>query len=236
MCAKELTNNDSLSIKSWAEDDRPREKFMAKGRSALSDAELIAILIGSGNKNESAVELSKKILSSVGNNLNRLGQLSLNDLMKFKGIGEAKAISIFSALELGRRRKTLGDDKTVKIESSITAFEALYPYLADLDHEQFYTMLLNRSNKVIDIVKISQGGVSGTVADSKLIFKSAVEKLASGIILAHNHPSGNLSPSQADITLTRKLQEAGKLLDISVLDHIIIANNEYFSFADQGMI
>jgi DNA repair protein RadC len=233
MCAKELTNNDSLSIKSWAEDDRPREKFMAKGRSALSDAELIAILIGSGNKNESAVELSKKILSSVGNNLNRLGQLSLNDLMKFKGIGEA---SIFSALELGRRRKTLGDDKTVKIESSITAFEALYPYLADLDHEQFYTMLLNRSNKVIDIVKISQGGVSGTVADSKLIFKSAVEKLASGIILAHNHPSGNLSPSQADITLTRKLQEAGKLLDISVLDHIIIANNEYFSFADQGMI
>ena len=233
MCAKELTNNDSLSIKSWAEDDRPREKFMAKGRSALSDAELIAILIGSGNKNESAVELSKKILSSVGNNLNRLGQLSLNDLMKFKGIGEAKAISIFSALELGRRRKTLGDDKTVKIESSITAFEALYPYLADLDHEQFYTMLLNRSNKVIDIVKISQGGVSGTVADSKLIFKSAVEKLASGIILAHNHPSGNLSPSQADITLTRKLQEAGKLLDISVLDHIIIANNEYFSFADQ---
>ncbi|HAQ70733.1 DNA repair protein RadC [Salibacteraceae bacterium] len=236
MCAKELTNNDSLSIKSWAEDDRPREKFMAKGRSALSDAELIAILIGSGNKNESAVELSKKILSSVGNNLNRLGQLSLNDLMKFKGIGEAKAISIISALELGRRRKTLGDDKTVKIESSITAFEALYPYLADLDHEQFYTMLLNRSNKVIDIVKISQGGVSGTVADSKLIFKSAVEKLASGIILAHNHPSGNLSPSQADITLTRKLQEAGKLLDISVLDHIIIANNEYFSFADQGMI
>jgi DNA repair protein RadC len=236
MCAKELTNNDSLRIKSWAEDDRPREKFMAKGRSALSDAELIAILIGSGNKNESAVELSKKILSSVGNNLNRLGQLSLNDLMKFKGIGEAKAISIISALELGRRRKTLGDDKTVKIESSITAFEALYPYLADLDHEQFYTMLLNRSNKVIDIVKISQGGVSGTVADSKLIFKSAVEKLASGIILAHNHPSGNLSPSQADITLTRKLQEAGKLLDISVLDHIIIANNEYFSFADQGMI
>ena len=236
MCAKELTNNDSLSIKSWAEDDRPREKFMAKGRSALSDAELIAILIGSGNKNESAVELSKKILSSVGNNLNRLGQLSLNDLMKFKGIGEAKAISIISALELGRRRKTLGDDKTVKIESSITAYEALYPYLADLDHEQFYTMLLNRSNKVIDIVKISQGGVSGTVADSKLIFKSAVEKLASGIILAHNHPSGNLSPSQADITLTRKLQEAGKLLDISVLDHIIIANNEYFSFADQGMI
>jgi len=236
MCAKELTNNDSLSIKSWAEDDRPREKFMAKGRSALSDAELIAILIGSGNKNESAVELSKKILSSVGNNLNRLGQLSLNDLMKFKGIGEAKAISIISALELGRRRKTLGDDKTVKIESSITAFEALYPYLADLDHEQFYTMLLNRSNKVIDIVKISQGGVSAPVADSKLIFKSAVEKLASGIILAHNHPSGNLSPSQADITLTRKLQEAGKLLDISVLDHIIIANNEYFSFADQGMI
>ena len=235
MYAKELTNNDSLSIKSWAEDDRPREKLMSKGHSALSDAELIDILIGLGNKNESVVELSKKILSSVGNHLSRLGQLSLNDLIKFKGLGET-AISITSALELGRRCKTPGDDKTVKIESSLTAFEALYPYFADCDHEQIYTMLLNRSNKVIDIVKISQGGVSGTVADSKLIFKSALEKLASGIILAHNHPSGNLSPSQADITLTRKLQEARKLLDISVLDYIIIANNEYFSFADQGMI
>jgi len=232
----ETRKNENLGIKSWAEDDRPREKLITKGRSVLSDAELIAILIGSGNRNESAVELSKKILASVDNNLNKLGQLSLNDLMKFHGIGEAKAVSIISALELGRRRKSLTENKVPKIESSQTAFEQLYPYLADLDHEQFYTILLNRANKVIDVIKVSQGGVSGTVADAKLIFRSAVEKLASGIILAHNHPSGNLKPSQADIALTRKIKEAGAMLDISVLDHIIIASNDYFSFSDQGMM
>lgn len=232
----ETRKNENLGIKSWAEDDRPREKLITKGRSVLSDAELIAILIGSGNRNESAVELSKKILASVDNNLNKLGQLSLNDLMKFHGIGEAKAVSIISALELGRRRKSLTENKVPKIESSQTAFEQLYPYLADLDHEQFYTILFNRANKVIDVIKVSQGGVSGTVADAKLIFRSAVEKLASGIILAHNHPSGNLKPSQADIALTRKIKEAGAMLDISVLDHIIIASNDYFSFSDQGMM
>jgi len=232
----ETRKNENLGIKSWAEDDRPREKLITKGRSVLSDAELIAILIGSGNRNESAVELSKKILASVDNNLNKLGQLSLNNLMKFHGIGEAKAVSIISALELGRRRKSLTENKVPKIESSQTAFEQLYPYLADLDHEQFYTILLNRANKVIDVIKVSQGGVSGTVADAKLIFRSAVEKLASGIILAHNHPSGNLKPSQADIALTRKIKEAGAMLDISVLDHIIIASNDYFSFSDQGML
>jgi len=232
----ETRKNENLGIKSWAEDDRPREKLITKGRSVLSDAELIAILIGSGNRNESAVELSKKILASVDNNLNKLGQLSLNDLMKFHGIGEAKAVSIISALELGRRRKSLTENKAPKVESSQTAFEQLYPYLADLDHEQFYTILLNRANKVIDVIKVSQGGVSGTVADAKLIFRSAVEKLASGIILAHNHPSGNLKPSQADIALTRKIKEAGAMLDISVLDHIIIASNDYFSFSDQGMM
>jgi len=160
----------------------------------------------------------------------------LNELIRFNGIGEAKAISIISALELGRRRKMFVNDKPSKIESSQSAFEGLYPYLADLDHEQFYTILLNRSNKVIDIIKVSQGGVAGTIADARLIFKSAVEKLASGIILAHNHPSGNLKPSQADIALTKKIKEAGVLLDISVLDHIIIANDKYFSFSDQGMI
>jgi len=232
----ETRKNENLGIKSWAEDDRPREKLITKGRSVLSDAELIAILIGSGNRNESAVELSKKILASVDNNLNKLGQLSLNNLMKFHGIGEAKAVSIISALELGRRRKSLTENKAPKVESSQTAFEQLYPYLADLDHEQFYTILLNRANKVIDVIKVSQGGVSGTVADAKLIFRSAVEKLASGIILAHNHPSGNLKPSQADIALTRKIKEAGAMLDISVLDHIIIASNDYFSFSDQGMM
>jgi len=232
----ETRKNENLGIKSWAEDDRPREKLITKGRSVLSDAELIAILIGSGNRNESAVELSKKILASVDNNLNKLGQLSLNNLMKFHGIGEAKAVSIISALELGRRRKSLTENKVPKIESSQTAFEQLYPYLADLDHEQFYTILLNRANKVIDVIKVSQGGVSGTVADAKLIFRSAVEKLASGIILAHNHPSGNLKPSQADIALTRKIKEAGAMLDISVSDHIIIASNDYFSFSDQGMM
>ncbi len=236
MSEKEFSKNNNIGIKFWAEDDRPREKLMSKGRSVLSDAELVAILIGSGNRNESAVELSKRILASVGNNINKLGQLSLSDLMKFHGIGEAKAISIIAALELGRRRKTISDNKAAKIESSQSAYDQLYPYLADLDHEQFYTILLNRSNTVIDVVKISQGGVTGTVADAKLIFKAAVEKLASGIILAHNHPSGNLKPSQADITLTRKLKEAGLLLDINVLDHIIVANDAYFSFSDQGMM
>lgn len=223
-------------ILSWAEEDRPREKLMLKGRATLSDAELIAILIGSGTRELSAVDLSKLILQSVGNNLNQLAKLSINDLMKFKGVGEAKAISIASALELGRRRKESEVLKKAKITSSADAYQAIRPYLMDLSHEQFWVLLLNRANEVIRPCQISIGGVAGTVADPKIIFKSAIEYLASAIILVHNHPSGNLTPSQADKDLTKRVKEAGRLLDIPILDHLIFGDNGYFSFADEGIL
>lgn len=225
-----------LSIKSWAEADRPREKLLAKGKSVLSEAELIAILIGSGNTEESAVELSKKILSSVENNLVELGKLTVNDLCKFKGIGEAKAISIIAALELGRRRNEHSTPERESISTSRQAFNLLHPILADLPHEEFWLIFLNRGNKVIKKQAVSKGGVSGTVVDAKMIFKPAVENLASSVILCHNHPSGNRTPSQEDIALTRKIKEAGRVLDINVYDHIIIANDTYYSFADEGFL
>lgn len=223
-------------ILSWAEEDRPREKLILKGRAALSDAELIAILIGSGTRELSAVDLSKLILKSVGNNLNELAKLSINDLMKFKGIGDAKAISIAAALELGRRRKESDVLKKAKVTSSSDAYYAIRPYLMDLSHEQFWVLLLNRANEVIRPFQVSIGGVAGTVADPKIIFKSAIEYLASAIILVHNHPSGNLTPSQADKDLTKKVKEAGRLLDIPILDHLIFGDNGYYSFADQGIL
>lgn len=222
-------------ILSWAEEDRPREKLLLKGKAALSDAELIAILIGSGTRELSAVDLSKLILQSVNNNLNELAKLSINDLMKFKGIGDAKAISIAAALELGRRRKESETLKKPKVSSSADAYEAIRPYLMDLQHEQFWVLLLNRANEVIRPQQISIGGVSGTVADPKMIFKAAIEHLASSIILVHNHPSGNLTPSQTDKDLTKKVKEAGRTLDIPVLDHLIFSDNAYFSFADEGI-
>lgn len=225
-----------LSIKSWAEADRPREKLLAKGKSALSEAELIAILIGSGNTEESAVELSKRILNSVDNNLVELGKLDVNDLCKFKGIGEAKAISIIAALELGRRRNEQSTPERESIITSRHAFNLLHPILADLPHEEFWLIFLNRANKVIKKQSVSKGGVSGTVVDAKMIFKPAVENLASSVILCHNHPSGNRTPSHEDIALTKKIKEAGRALDISVHDHIIIANDTYFSFADEGLL
>lgn len=223
-----------LNILSWAEEDRPREKLLLKGRSVLSDAELIAILIGSGSSELSAVDLSKKILQSVNHDLNSLARLSVKDLTQFKGIGEAKAISIVSALELGRRRKATEPAKRIKIQSSKDAYESIASELLDLPTEQFWVIMLNRSNHIIHKRNISQGGVSGTVADPKLIFKKALDDLASGIILVHNHPSGNLHPSHADRQLTKKIVEAGKLLEIPVLDHIIFADNGYYSFADEG--
>jgi len=226
----------SFGIKSWAEDDRPREKLVAKGRHILSDAELIAILIGSGNKEETAVELSKKILNSVSNNLNELSRLSIIDLMKFKGIGEAKAISIVAALELGRRRKETETIKREKITSSKQAYDFMKSVFLDLPHEEFWLLLLNRSNSVIRKECISRGGVAGTVVDAKIIFKIALDNLASSIMLFHNHPSGNLKPSDSDIAITKKMKEAGALLEISVLDHIIITDDSYFSFNDEGMI
>jgi DNA repair protein RadC len=222
-------------IRSWAEDDRPREKLLLKGKSASSDAELIAILIGSGNTEETAVDLSKRILQSLNNNLSELGKLTVKDLMQFKGIGEAKAISIIAALELGRRRKDADPETRVKITDSRSAFDTIYPHLGDLNHEEFWVIFLNRANAVIGKQNISKGGVSGTVVDPKVVFKMAVQFPASGIILAHNHPSGNLKPSQADHQLTRKLKEAGKALDIPVLDHLIIGERDYFSFVDEGV-
>lgn len=225
-----------LNLKSWAEEDRPREKFANKGKNSLSDAELIAILISSGNREETAVELAKRILSVANNNLQELGKLGLEDLMKFKGIGEAKAISIAAALELGRRRKTTELDVKPQIQSSKDAFNIIVGVLSDLGHEEFWVILLDRANKMIEKRNISKGGVSGTIADAKMIFKPAIERLASSIILCHNHPSGNMKASNADIQLTKKMVEAGKNLDISVLDHLIIGNNVYYSLADEGLM
>lgn len=226
----------SLTIKSWAEEDRPREKLLNKGRLVLTDAELIAILIGSGSKKETAVELAKRILAQFNNNLNVLAKLSVADLMKFKGIGEAKAISIVAALELGRRRNETEILKREKITSSKDIFEIFRPQFLDLSHEEFHVLLLNRSNTIIKKEFISRGGVSGTVVDVKIIFKTAVENLASSIILCHNHPSGNLKPSSEDISLTKKIKEVGALLEMPVLDHVIFCDSGYFSFADEGML
>ncbi len=225
-----------LSIKEWAVEDRPREKMMKKGIRSLSEAELIAILIGSGNLDESAVELSRRILASVNNNLNELGKKTINDLQKFKGIGEVKAISIMAALELGRRRKETEPDEKPKVLTSSDTAKIFKPLLSDLPHEEFWVLMLNRNNLVIDKMMVSQGGLSGTVIDVRIILKMAIEKLACSIILCHNHPSGNLIPSDADKEITRKIREAGKLMDIPVLDHLIIGNDAYFSFADQGLI
>ncbi len=233
MLSKTLRESGILS---WAEEDRPREKLLLKGRTALSDAELIAILIGSGTPKQSAVDLSKDILKSVGHNLHELAQLSVNDLKKFRGIGEAKAISIVSALELGRRRKASDVAKQDKITCSDDAYRVIQPYLLDQPLEQFWIIMLNRANVVIKPRCISQGGVAGTVADPKAIFQAALEKPASSIILVHNHPSGNLTPSEADLRLTQKLKEAGQMLDLPVLDHLIFTNHGFYSFADEGVL
>jgi len=226
----------NLSIKTWAEEDRPREKMSLKGKNSLSDAELLAILLGSGSREESAVSLAQRILNSVENDLNALGKRSLNDLMQFKGIGEAKAITIAAALELGRRRQLTSVKSRPQIRGSRDAHKLLAPLLIDLPHEEFWMLLLNRANRVIGREQISIGGTSGTVVDAKVIFRKALEGQASGLILAHNHPSGNLRPSQADIDITKKLRSGGKSLDISILDHLIISEMGYFSFADEGIL
>ncbi|MDD5571050.1 MAG: DNA repair protein RadC [Bacteroidales bacterium] len=225
-----------LGIKSWAEEDRPREKLLMKGKSALSDSELIAILIGSGNKNETAVDLAKKILKSVNNNLSELAKLSVRDLIKFEGIGEAKAISIIASLELGNRRKGAEAIIKDKITGSADVFNYFQPQLSDIKHEELRVLLLNKANKIIKQEKLSTGGIAGTIVDIKITIKAAVENLASGIILCHNHPSGNTKPSSEDINITKKLKEAAKLVDISLLDHIIICETGYYSFADEGML
>ena len=224
------------SIKSWAEDDRPREKMLAKGKEALSNAELIAILIGSGNSKETAVDLSKRVLHDNKDNLIELSRLTINDLMKYNGIGEAKAVTIAAALELGRRRRFSEALEKPSIKNSQIAYECFYAHLSDLNHEQFWIMLLNNANKVIKLEKIGVGGMTGTTADPKKIFKCALENNAASVMLCHNHPSGNVIPSNADKQITNNIIKAGQFLEIKVLDHIIIGNNSYFSFADEGLM
>lgn len=224
------------SIKNWATEDRPREKMLEKGRETLSDAELIAILIGSGNSNESAVDLSRRILRDVDDNLIQLSQLNINDLTRYNGIGEAKAVSILAALELGRRRRFAEASTQAFIKNSKDAFEYFYMRMADIEHEQFWVMLLNPANKVIKLAKVSDGGINGTSADPKRIFKIALENNATAMMLCHNHPSGNVLPSDHDKVLTRNIINGGKLLEIKILDHIIIGIDKYFSFADSGLI
>lgn len=229
------TYDTSFSIKKWNEDDRPREKLIVKGKNALSDAELIAILIGSGNREESAVALSKRILSSVDHQINSLGKLSLKQLTSFKGIGEAKAISIIAGLELGRRRTHEDMPVIPTISSSKDVFILLNPIIGDLDHEEFWVLYLNNANKVLQKKQISIGGKTGTMVDARIVFKAALEFGATAIILAHNHPSGSLRPSQSDKSLTQKLKLAGDTLDIKLLDHLIITEKSYFSFTDEGI-
>ncbi len=226
---------ENLSIKNWAEDDKPREKLMLKGKSVLSDAELLAILIGSGSRNETAVGLCQRILKSVDNNLNALGKLSITQLSNFKGIGEAKAISIIAAMEIGRRRRSEDAHELIKITSSKMVFEIMQPIIGELIHEEFWVLYLNSSNKVIAKSQISKGGITGTVVDKRIVFKTAFENSATAMILTHNHPSGKLEPSDADIEITKELKLAGKQLDVRVLDHIIITENGYYSFADYGI-
>ncbi|MBF4470203.1 RadC family protein [Flavobacterium sp. HJJ] len=225
----------NFPITHWAEDDKPREKLMLKGKSVLSDAELIAILIGSGNRNESAVDLSKRILASVDHNLNTLGKLSISQLMNFKGIGEAKAISIISAMELGRRRRSEDVVELTKVTSSKMVFDVMHPIIGELSHEEFWVLFLNNSNKILFKKQLSKGGMTGTMVDIRIVFKTAFEQNATSIILVHNHPSGKLRASDADILITKKIKTAGQQLDISVLDHLIITENGYYSFVDEGI-
>lgn len=226
-----------LKITDWAEEDRPREKLLLKGVSALSDAELLAILIGSGNKNETAVELSQRILFSVKNNLNSFGRLTIAELIKnFNGIGEAKAITIVAALELGKRRKLSETEKQATITSSQDVFDLFQPLLGDLRHEESWALLLNNSNKVIKKTQVSKGGIIGTVIDIRLIIKEAIEALATKLILVHNHPSGNNQPSAEDDNITRKLKDAGNLLDVLLIDHVIVCDKSHYSYRDNKRV
>ncbi len=232
-----MSNETSYrSINAWAEEDRPREKMLLKGYQSLSDAELIAILLGSGSVGVSAVSLAQEILASVENNLHELGKRSIKELQRFKGIGEAKAIGIAAALELGRRRQISDLRERPRVASSRDAFKVIAPLLTDLHHEEFWLLLLNKASEVVAREKLSTGGSAGTVADVKIAFKTALDARASAIIAVHNHPSGNLKPSDADMDLTRKMKEAGKILDLPLLDHLIVSERGYYSFADEGAI
>lgn len=225
-----------MSIKFLAEDDRPREKFVLKGKNSLSDAELLAIIMGSGSRDESAVELGRKILQSVDNNWHNLSLLPLADLMKFKGVGEAKAISIATALEIGRRRAAQEVPEKIQISCSRDIFKVLHPYISDLRTEEFWAIFLNQNNRIVGKSKLSSGGINQSVVDVRILFKAAIDHFATGIVIAHNHPSGNLKASAEDLRITKQISEAGKILNIQLLDHLIIAQNSYLSFADESLL
>jgi DNA repair protein RadC len=232
----EVEETRPLRIKQWAAEDRPREKLLDKGTSSLSDAELVAIMIGTGTTRQSAVDIARQLLMTANNSLDEIARMSVKDLQKVKGIGKVKAIVIAAAMELGRRRKEAVITDKPRISGSADAYNLLRADMMDLPNEEFWVLLLNRANRVIRKKRISEGGLSGTVADPRIIFKLAIEELACSIIVAHNHPSGNLSASQSDIELTRRLKEAGKVMEVQLLDHLIIAGHKYFSFADEGLI
>lgn len=225
-----------MSIKFLAEDDRPREKFLLKGKSSLSDSELLAIIMGSGSRDETAVELARKILASVNNNWNQLSLLSVKDLTKFKGIGEVKAISIATALEIGRRRAGQEVPEKPTISNSNGAYQIFKNHLADLRTEEFWAIFMNQSNKVLHTAQLTQGGINQSIVDVRILFKTALDYFSTGIIIAHNHPSGNLKPSKEDIDITQKIKEGGALLNIQLLDHLIVTQNSYLSFSDEGLL
>ncbi|MEO2062574.1 MAG: DNA repair protein RadC [Christiangramia sp.] len=231
-----MDKNEKLSIKNWAQDDRPREKLLQKGKLSLSDSELIAILLGSGSRNESAVELARRMLVASKNSLNELGKLSVQQLCNFKGIGPAKAVGIVAALELGRRRRLEEAVTNPKISSSLSVFEMMQPVIGELPHEEFWILYLNNNNSVIERFQVSKGGITGTLVDVRITLRKALELGAVSLILCHNHPSGNLKASDADKQLTKKLKTAAESLDIKVLDHLIVTEKSYLSFADEGIL
>ena len=226
----------NTTIKAWSVEDRPREKLLKSGVQSLSNAELIALLIGSGTREMNAVDLSRNLLASVSNNLHELSRLGTVDLVKIKGIGTAKAITLMAAIELGSRKNNSYAEEKVSIKNSQTAYELLYPVIGELEHEEFWIIILNRAHKVIKTEKISQGGLTGTVIDTRMILKHALDKRATSLIVSHNHPSGNKTPSEADINITKKIKNAAEIMDINVLDHVIVAGQTYFSFADEGLM
>lgn len=224
------------TIKDWSVEDRPREKLLQTGTQSLSNSELIAIILGSGTKDLNAVQLARNLMISVDNNLHALGKLGIDDLTKLKGIGTAKAISLLAALELGTRRTNAYAGTRVSIKDSQSAFDLLYPILGELEHEEFWIVILNRAHKVLKKQKISQGGLTGTVIDTRIILKYALDQKATSLIISHNHPSGNTKPSEADLSITRKIGDAARLMDIQLLDHIIIAGKSYLSLSDEGLM
>lgn len=231
-----MNKYDSHALTTWAVEERPREKVMANGVQYLSDAELLAILIGSGTRHITAVELARQIMKGAGNSLHILGRQGVGELVRIKGVGPAKAITIVAALELGRRRAGMQHSEKTPVKSSETVYKLFHPLMGDLEHEEFWLLMLNRANRVLGRYKVSQGGLSGTVIDTRIILKKALDNLASSIIVCHNHPSGNKQPSDADLKITEKLKKAAEMLEIKLLDHVIIADKSYFSFADEGLI